>query len=198
MAIHWSLDRLETILPPEVFEKLPLISCNPAVPIEAGGLYPIISAETGQIITGVPYKKGLRVSRSRMRALCAEGIEVQYGKNLINLAFNESRQGVVATFSDGDIVPGTIIIGADGPRSKVREFAMGNAQDAAVSKFPIFHTNMTVCFQDAEKAQFVRRDFPTSYLALSNQSFHAFQSSMPKPSIAFRGPVSDLSSLQHA
>ncbi|KAH6895741.1 hypothetical protein B0T10DRAFT_587233 [Thelonectria olida] len=176
MAIHWSLDRLEKILPPEVFAKLPLISCNPAVPIEAGGLYPIIQAETGSILTGVPYDKGLRVSRSRMRALCAEGVQVNYGKNLVDVAFNESGQGVVASFSDGTVVPGSVIIGADGPRSKVREFAMGSAADAAVSKFPIFHTNMTVCFQDAEKAQHIRRDFPTSYLALSNRSFHAFQS----------------------
>ncbi|KAM5347984.1 hypothetical protein ACJ41O_007808 [Fusarium nematophilum] len=176
MAIHWSLDRLEKMLPPEVFSQLPLISCNPAVPIEAGGLYPIIQAETGHLLTGVPYDKGLRVSRSRMRALCSEGIEVHYGKNLIDVAFNESGRGVIATFADGTVVPGSVVVGADGPRSKVREFAMGSEADAAVSKFPIFHTNMTVCFNDAEKAKHVRRDFPTSYLALSNQSFHAFQS----------------------
>ncbi|KAL2691582.1 hypothetical protein Neosp_001971 [[Neocosmospora] mangrovei] len=176
MAIHWALDRLENIVPPEVFSQIPLISCNPAVPVEAGGLYPIIQAETGNLLTGVPYEKGLRVSRSRMRALCAEGIEVQYGKNLVDVAFNESGQGVIASFSDGTVVSGSIIIGADGPRSKVREFAMGSAEEAAVSKFPIFHTNMTVCYNDAEKAKYVRRDYPTSFLALSNQSFHAFQS----------------------
>lgn len=177
MAIHWALDRLENIVPPEVFSQIPLISCNPAVPVEAGGLYPIIQAETGNLLTGVPYEKGLRVSRSRMRALCAEGIEVQYGKNLVDVAFNESGQGVIASFTDGTIVSGSIIVGADGPRSKVREFAMGSAEEAAVSKFPIFHTNMTVCYNDAEKAKYVRRDYPTSFLALSNQSFHAFQSS---------------------
>ncbi|RSL78963.1 hypothetical protein CEP51_007757 [Fusarium floridanum] len=176
MAIHWSLDRLENILSPEVFSQIPLISCNPAVPIEAGGLYPIIQAETGNLLTGVPYEKGLRVSRSRMRALCAEGIEVQYGKNLVDVAFNESGQGVIASFADGTVVSGSLIVGADGPRSKVREFAMGSAEEAAVSKFPIFHTNMTVCYNDAEKAKYVRRDYPTSFLALSNQSFHAFQS----------------------
>ncbi|KAI8689789.1 FAD-binding-3 domain-containing protein [Fusarium sp. Ph1] len=176
MAIHWALDRLENIVPPEVFSQIPLISCNPAVPVEAGGLYPIIQAETGNLLTGVPYEKGLRVSRSRMRALCAEGIEVQYGKNLVDVAFNESGQGVIASFSDGTVVSGSIIVGADGPRSKVREFAMGSVEEAAVSKFPIFHTNMTVCYNDAEKATYVRRDYPTSFLALSNQSFHAFQS----------------------
>lgn len=74
---------------------------------------------------------------------------------------------------------GSILIGADGPRSKVREIAMGSADKARVSKFPIFHTNMTVCYGDADKARYLRQRFPTSYLALSQRSFHAFQSSMP-------------------
>jgi hypothetical protein len=77
MAIHWSLDRLETLLPPHLFAKLAEISCNPAIPIDAGGKYPIIHGETGNLLAGVPYAKGLRVPRSRMRALCAEGIDVQ-------------------------------------------------------------------------------------------------------------------------
>lgn len=101
----------------------------------------------------------------------------QYSKSLTDIAFNESGEGVIATFSDGTLVHGTMIIGADGPKSKVREFAMGSAEKAAVTKFPIFHTNMTVCYNDAEKARFVRQRYPTSYLALSQRSFHAFQSS---------------------
>jgi len=79
MAIHWSLDRLEGILPPHIYANMAKASCNPSIPIEAGGNYPIINGETGDLLAGVPYKKGLRVPRSRMRALCAEGIEVQVG-----------------------------------------------------------------------------------------------------------------------
>lgn len=85
---------------------------------------------------------------------------------------------MIATFSDGTLVSGSIIIGADGPRSRVRETAMESAEKAAVTRFPIFHTNMTVCYEDADKALYVRQKFPTSYLALSPRSFHAFQSSM--------------------
>ena len=77
MAIHWSLDRLEKLLPAHLFEKLSLISCNPDVPINTGGKYPIIHGESGDMMAAVPYAKGLRVPRSKMRALCAEGIEVQ-------------------------------------------------------------------------------------------------------------------------
>ncbi|KAJ5293815.1 hypothetical protein N7508_008636 [Penicillium antarcticum] len=180
MAIHWARPLLEDILPKEVHDKFPTIACNPIAGIHSG-LYPIIHGETGELITGVPYTEGLRVPRSRMRALCAEGIDVQYGKTLVDIAFNESGKGVVATFSDGTLVSGSMIVGADGPRSRVRETAMGDAELAATTSFPIFHTNMTVCYNDAEKAKYVREKYPTSYLALSDRSFHAFQSisSMP-------------------
>lgn len=77
MAIHWSLDRLEKILPSELWTKLAQTSCNPSVPMDAGGNYPIINGETGAMLAGVPYAKGLRVPRSKMRALCAEGIDVK-------------------------------------------------------------------------------------------------------------------------
>ena len=107
----------------------------------------------------------------------------QYGKNLVDVAFNESGNGLIATFSDGTIAPGSILIGADGPRSKVREFLMGGEEKARVSKFPIFHTNMTVCYGDADKARYLRQRFPTSYLALSHRSFHAFQSSEEEDSL---------------
>jgi hypothetical protein len=161
--------------------------------MNTGGNYPIIHAETGNLLAGVPFARGLRVPRSKMRALCAEGIEVQvsapsnsscakikifqYGKQLTDVAFNESGEGVVATFADGSVVSGTMIVGTDGPRSKIREFARGGADKAALSKFEISHINMTVCYNDAEKARYVRRDYPTSYLALSERSHHAFQSS---------------------
>lgn len=86
MAIHWALDRLERLFPAELFAKLADVSCNPAVPIDAGGNYPIIHGETGEMITGVPYAKGLRVPRSKMRALSAEGIEVQVARQTPSIA----------------------------------------------------------------------------------------------------------------
>ena len=76
MAIHWARPLLKDILPAEVFDKLATIACNPVAGIHSGD-YPIINGETGDLITGVPYKDGLRVPRSRMRTMCAEGIDVQ-------------------------------------------------------------------------------------------------------------------------
>ena len=76
MAIHWALPLLKEIMPEEVFTKVSTIACNPTLGIHSGD-YPIINGESGDLITGVPYKDGLRVARSKMRALCAEGINVQ-------------------------------------------------------------------------------------------------------------------------
>jgi len=181
MAIHWSLERLETLLPPHVYANMEKASCNPAVPINAGGNYPIIHGETGKMLAGVPYKRGLRVPRSKMRNLCGEGIDVQYGKLLTGVEFGAAGEGVTATFGDGTVVKGSIIIGADGARSRVREVALGSAEKAATTAFPIWHMNLTVCYGDADRARFMRQEFPTSFLALSQRSFHAFQSisSMP-------------------
>ncbi|KAI4222190.1 MAG: hypothetical protein L6R36_006336 [Xanthoria steineri] len=135
MAIHWSLDRLATLLPPDV----------------------------------------------KMRKLCGNGIDVQYGKQLNRIEFDEDEQDVTVGFTDGTSASGTLVVGADGARTKVREVAMGSAERAATTPFPIWHMNLTVCCGDAEKARYVRSDFPTSFLALSERSFHAFQSisSMP-------------------
>lgn len=76
MAVHWSLPLLQSVLPDTLSAKLSSIACNPTLGIHSGD-YPIIKGETGDLITGVPYKNGLRVPRSKMRALAAEGIEVQ-------------------------------------------------------------------------------------------------------------------------
>lgn len=192
MAIHWALDRLGELLPGEVYALMEQASCNPSIPIQAGGNYPIIHGETGNMLAGVPYKQGLRVPRSKMRKLCGEGIDVLYGKQLRDVIFRAEERGeenaqhssertVTAVFEDGSRYEGNLIVGADGCRSLIRELAMGSPEAAATTPFPIWHMNMTVCYGDAEKAKYLRSEFPTSYLALSDRSFHAFQSisSMP-------------------
>lgn len=155
MAIHWALERLETLLPAHIYANLEAASCNPAIPIDAGGTYPIIHAETGNMLAGVPYARGMRVPRSKMRALVSEGIDVQFGKKLVDVEFGADGKGVVAKFDDGERLKGSMVVGAEGAKSRVREIAMNSVEKAATTPFPIWHMNLTVCYGDAEKAQFV-------------------------------------------
>lgn len=93
MAIHWALPLLTKILPDYIFTKISDIACNPTVGIHSG-LYPIIHGESGQLITGVPYENGLRVPRSKMRKLSAEGINVEVSpRSLRTQPFNCDRVG---------------------------------------------------------------------------------------------------------
>ena len=107
------------------------------------------------MLAGVPYARGMRVPRSKMRALVSEGIDVHFSKKLVDVEFGPDGKGVVAKFDDGETVKGSMVVGAEGAKSRVREIAMNSVEEAATTPFPIWHMNLTVCYGDAEKAQFV-------------------------------------------
>jgi 2-polyprenyl-6-methoxyphenol hydroxylase-like FAD-dependent oxidoreductase len=72
----------------------------------------------------------LRVDRNRFRKLCSNGLNIHYGKTLTDLEYGVNDKRVTAHFADGIIAQGYILIGADGPRSAVREQLLGKEQAA--------------------------------------------------------------------
>ena len=86
----------------------------------------------------------------------------QYGYDLTSIRYEEA--GVTAIFTNGDQVAGSIIIGCDGPRSRVREELLGPKSE--VSALELVHSNVAVSYGDAEKARFVRSVHPLSSLAV--------------------------------
>ena len=75
------------------------------------------------------------------------------------------------------LISASIFLDAYDPRSKICGFAMSGADKASVSKYPIWHHNMTVRRRDIDRARYPRQLFSISYLALSQRSFRAFSSS---------------------
>ena len=63
-------------------------------------------------------------------------------------------------FKDGEKMSGTMVIGCDGPRSKVRELLFG-PDKASVTPLEVVHSNVAVRYNDAEKARFVRSAHPS-------------------------------------
>ena len=80
---------------------------------------------------------------------------LKYGKELSDISYSTDGSGVTAIFKDGEKVSGTIIVGCDGPRSSVRTFLLGE-EAAKVTPLNVVHSNLAVCYHDAEKAKFVR------------------------------------------
>ena len=88
-----------------------------------------------------------------MRKLCGEGIEVSFGKSFSGILYEDNK--VIAHFSDGSIVQGDLLIGADGVRSAVREKLLG-AEKAEATPCRGNFTTAIARYADAETALRVR------------------------------------------
>jgi hypothetical protein len=63
-----------------------------------------------------------------------------------------------------------MIVGADGPRSKVRELTLG-AEKGAATSMDLILCNNSVCYNDAEKGIFVRRSHPICCTAMHPEMY---------------------------
>lgn len=120
-----------------------------------------------------------RVSRRKLRALCIDGLDIQWGKTLTEIEYrDDGEEGVVARFADGSAYEGDIIVGADGPRSKVRELLLGT--EVARSKpLGVVQNTTLVKYGDAKKALHVRSGNPLFYLGYNPDGIVNFVSGKP-------------------
>jgi 2-polyprenyl-6-methoxyphenol hydroxylase-like FAD-dependent oxidoreductase len=89
----------------------------------------------------------------------------QYGKKLQSIATTE--QGVIATFEDGTVESGTLLIGAEGAHSVAREWLFQSTpQDAALQEVPI-SSFATLANLNRETALSLRKVHPTYCIALN-------------------------------
>ena len=203
MGLHWSLPLLEHILPADIWTGLREAQTDPNYDAPDADVLPLFNGLTGDLIKNIPIPKTIRYSRRKMRARLTKGVDVkvsnldprcacsatlahanapcQYGKELT--AFEcPDEHSVVARFADGSHVSGAILVGSDGPRSKLRELLLG-PEKAAVKQLGINQANLTVNFGSAQKSLFVRQNNPSFYLATSPNNIVNFISSLCHPTI---------------
>ncbi|KAJ7578279.1 hypothetical protein C8J56DRAFT_969600 [Mycena floridula] len=163
MGIHWSLPMLEGLLPDDLREHLAKSICSdPSYDPPEQDVFKMYDGVTGALIKALPVPRTLRVSRRKMRAFCSQGIQVSYGYELDNVSF--TADSVVATFKNGRTVSGSVLIGADGPKSKIRECVLGPEKGLA-TPMDIVLANVVASYQDAEKSKYVRSLHPIWSLA---------------------------------
>ncbi|KAE9967440.1 hypothetical protein EG328_008182 [Venturia inaequalis] len=161
MSIQWGLPLLEDVLPRDLFDRVytaandPFFSQDPPDP----GFLPTWNGATGEHIKDVPLLRMIRCSRRKLRALCAENIEVVYGKRLQDVSYNDEDNTVTAIFEDGSTETGNVLVGADGANSAVRTTIFGE-EDAKPCTVPYSAVNLHVGYGDAAKALFVRSKHP--------------------------------------
>jgi len=96
MAIHWSVPHLKTLIPPGHHARLPEAYCDPFS--GTADKTTIYNSASGEVLKELDMPGMIRVDRN-MRALCSEGVEIQYSKALSSLTYENN--GVTATFADG-------------------------------------------------------------------------------------------------
>ncbi|KAF5560475.1 FAD NAD(P)-binding domain-containing protein [Fusarium phyllophilum] len=123
MALHWSTPNVEACLPPELFAQLHTAQTDPWTVLsdDHAKTIPMVNGKTGELLTYVKAEGPRRVHRGRLRDLFRTGVNVHFGMELTN--FKVEGDTVTAIFNNGsEVRQGSFLVGADGPRSKVRSF----------------------------------------------------------------------------
>lgn len=79
MSIHWARPLLKALLPDGIHDRIREAQVDPSYDgsNEKGYAVPFYNGETGEHIVDIPMVNAIRVSRRKMRSLCAEGIDIQ-------------------------------------------------------------------------------------------------------------------------
>ena len=167
MGIHWGLPLLEQLLPHDLAAR---ISTDASVDGSLdyrkppnNGAY-IYDGVTGEILKDLTPANDciVRVSRRKLRALCREHVDVKYNHTLEDVQWNNDQKTVTVTFNNGTEATGTLLVGADGPRSTVRNAIFPHDLNAVQAQ-PIegvVTISMAFCYPDAETARKVRGAHP--------------------------------------
>lgn len=167
---------LADVLPKELYDRIHEAANDPYFEPPDPGVLPTWNGATGELIKNIPMLRMYRVSRRRMRAFCAQGIDVtvcilslnlslalfltsqQYGKKIKDVTYDDSANTVTAHFEDGSAT-GTLLIGADGAKSVVRRLIFGE-EKGKIIPVPYCGVNTHVTYGDRDKALFVRQRHP--------------------------------------
>ncbi|RHZ50660.1 uncharacterized protein CDV56_102959 [Aspergillus thermomutatus] len=119
MALHSSLPYLESTLPPALHAKLNTATTNPWSEPDPGiaAAIPFVDGATGEVVAKIPMPHPKRVVRGKLRDLLRTDVEIRFGMRLTDVRVEDD--GVVAVFN-GEMVRGSVLVGADGARCVVR------------------------------------------------------------------------------
>ncbi|KAE9364775.1 FAD/NAD(P)-binding domain-containing protein [Stipitochalara longipes BDJ] len=182
LGIHWSIPILENLLPTDLAARLSEAQTNPGFVADLEHTIQLHNSQTGEVLKTIPTPKLRRVSRKKLRALCVEGVEVLWGKTIDSVTYDSDGAGLNACFADGSSYHGDLLVGADGPKSKVREILLG-AKNSGTTPMEIVYNMSIVRYGDANKALHLNSTHPQNVFGYNPNGIFSFLAvqDMPDP-----------------
>ncbi|KAI9696061.1 MAG: hypothetical protein M1836_005892 [Candelina mexicana] len=168
MGLHWALPSLESLIPPALFARLQSTQVDPNTPTKPVETLRFLNGKTGETMGETQIEGFYRLRRSKIRTLLTEGLDIRWGKEIIDITYSSDGRYVTAHFADGTNDTGCLLVGADGPRSSVRSLLLGEEK----AKTTNIDYAATMCFAKYTRAQ---------ALFLRSEPFHPLFQCAPHP-----------------
>ncbi|CAO2655553.1 Nn.00g043560.m01.CDS01 [Neocucurbitaria sp. VM-36] len=153
-TLGWARPYLLGMLPEDLGAQINSCQVDPYVDCAAIGEDRIVlyNGQTREEAFAFPIPKAREINIRQLRILCAEQLDVKYGKRFSHYETIQDG-GVRVFFEDGSTDEGDIVIGIDGAMSKVRHCLLG--REAAMDILPFALMNFNASYT-AEQALFIK------------------------------------------
>ncbi|CAK7233866.1 hypothetical protein SBRCBS47491_008756 [Sporothrix bragantina] len=170
IVLHWALPVMQALLPDDVAAKLPRSICNPDLEFDANAeSFPVYNGITGDLMFASPMPGSRRISRQRLRAVLAEGIDIQWGKRVRGIAAHNAGSpspALTLAFEDGSTIAADFVLGADGANSRVRGIVVDDVDKARSTPSGLLFATAIVNYGDPAKVKTVTDKHPVAAAAM--------------------------------
>ncbi|KAL3485027.1 hypothetical protein BJX62DRAFT_229825 [Aspergillus germanicus] len=137
LTLHWALQYLPLLLPPEVLSAIEAAQVDPVVAANDNGNFLFINNATGEVKWRIPPNRRWRVNRERLRRVLLKGVEgivwgvrvegVRFGDDgkprlILRRRINEPNEKAEREEIEEESASATLIVGTEGSRSSIRRF----------------------------------------------------------------------------
>ncbi|CBF71386.1 hypothetical protein AN6750.2 [Aspergillus nidulans FGSC A4] len=200
MGLHWGAESLQTLMPEAMWSRIQSIQVDPSTPTAEVDCLKFLNGATGEVMATVPARKFYRLRRRKLRHLLSEGLDIRWNHRITAIEYSGDGKYATAYFDGQTSVTASLVVGADGARSTVRELLLG-PQNGRIRTVPYCATWVQARYT-AEQARFLRTFHPLYIAGINPAGFFSFlglhDASSPDPAawtfffyISWRSPLEE-------